>query len=361
MSNNNNNNNTNEDEELEGDLAPTITNLLQRSTLKWVFVGGKGGVGKTTCSCSVAIQMAKIRPSVLVISTDPAHNLSDAFNQKFTKYPTLVKGFDNLFAMEIDPKFDPESLGIPTGGIGGQGLPGGGPGGILGSDFMGLGDLMNSIPGIDEAMGFVEVMKQVQSMEYSLIIFDTAPTGHTLRFLSFPPTLEKAMNKLLSLKSRFGGLFSQFSSMMGGAGGEMDLTQFETIKRLVEEVNIQFKDSDLTTFIPVCIPEFLSLYETERLIQELAKFEMDVQDIIVNQILYPEKGSECKLCTTRSKMQNKYMSQMSDLYPDFHIIKLPLLNEEVRGVEAVSQFSKFLVEPFDPNSVPSSSSGGPSH
>jgi len=327
------------------ELAPTITNLLKRSALKWIFVGGKGGVGKTTCSCSVAIQIAKIRQSVLVISTDPAHNLSDAFNQKFTKYPTLVKGFDNLFAMEIDPKFDPESFGIP--GVAAQGMPP--TGGLLGGDFMGLGDFMNSIPGIDEAMGFVEIMKQVQSMEYSVIIFDTAPTGHTLRFLSFPPTLEKALNKLMSLRTRFGGLFSQFSSMMGG-GAEMDLSHFETIKRLVEEVNIQFKDSDLTTFIPVCIPEFLSLYETERLIQELAKFEMDVQDIIVNQILYPEKGSQCKLCDTRSKMQNKYLSQMKDLYPDFHLIKLPLLDKEVRGVEAVSEFSKFLIDPFDPNS-----------
>lgn len=312
----------------------TVQNVLDQDTLKWVFVGGKGGVGKTTCSSILGILLSQVRSSVLIISTDPAHNLSDAFQQRFTKSPTLVNGFSNLYAMEIDPTVEKEDT-VSSDGM---------------DDF--LSDLTNAIPGIDEAMSFAEMLKLVQTMDYSVIVFDTAPTGHTLRLLQFPSTLEKGLAKVMSLKSRFGGVLSQMTRLFGvdeEFGEAAILGKLEGMKDVVEEVNRQFKDPDLTTFVCVCIPEFLSLYETERLVQELAKFEIDTHNIIINQVIFDEEVVESKLLKARMRMQQKYLDQFYMLYDDFNITKLPLLPQEVCGVEALKGFSHHFLTPYQPS------------
>lgn len=322
------------------DLEPSLDNVLQQSSLRWIFVGGKGGVGKTTCSCALASLLAKQRDSVLLISTDPAHNISDAFDQKFTKYPTKVKGFHNLYAMEIDPALiDADEMPVDELGENPSGLSG------LAKEL--LSDFADSLPGIDEAKSFIQVMTLVKELQFSVVVFDTAPTGHTIRFLSMPSLFVKGLGKMTQLKGQFGGIFQQIMPALGIDGGSAKAQMMESLPA-IEQINAEFKDADKSTFICVCIAEFLSLYETERLVQELTKLHIDVHNIVVNQLLQPEKDREghvtCTMCASRHKIQSKYLEQIHDLYEDFHIIECPLLTEEVRGKERIEEFARNFID-----------------
>ena len=197
------------------------------------------------------------------------------------------------------------------------------------------------IPGVDEAMSFAEVLKQVKSLSYETIIFDTAPTGHTLRFLQFPTVMEKALAKLSQLSTQFGPMLNSVIGARGGLPGGQNLDEvlqkMESLRETIGEVNQQFKNADMTTFVCVCIPEFLSLYETERMIQELNSYEIDTHSIVVNQLLFPKKSNDCEQCNARRKMQKKYLDQIEELYDEFNVVKMPLLVEEVRGKEKLER------------------------
>lgn len=299
---------------------------------------------------SVAVQLALAKPNeqFLLISTDPAHNLSDAFCQKFGKDARKVEGLPNLSCMEIDPDAAMSDLQQQASQYNND------PNDPLKSM---MSDMTGSIPGIDEALSFMEVLKHIKNQKvlegeenantisYKTIIFDTAPTGHTLRFLQLPSTLEKLLSKFKDLSGKLGPMLS----MMGGGQQQDIFEKLNEVQKNVSEVNEQFTNPDLTTFICVCISEFLSLYETERMIQELMSYNMDVNSIVVNQLLFSDGDSHsCKRCESRWKMQKKYLDQMGELYEDYHLVKMPLLGSEIRGVENLKKFSKFLLKPYDP-------------
>jgi len=135
------------------------------------------------------------------------------------------------------------------------------------------------------------------------------------------------------------------------------LGKLEETQRVIGEVNKTFRDPEKTTFICVCIPEFLSLYETERLVQELTKYEIDVHNIVVNQVLFAEPDA-CRKLLARKRMQDKYLDQIHDLYEDFSVVVMPMLDNEVRGPDSLRAFSQYLINPYIPkdtvDGIPSS-------
>ena len=286
--------NTKKDKKMDEEMAPSLQNLVESESLQWIFVGGKGGVGKTTSSCSLATQLAATpikdattgeprQRRVLLISTDPAHNLSDAFNQKFGREPMSVTGVEGLEALEIDPQGVRDLTQGILDRLGGGGAVDEG----MQSAFGTLKDAFLSLPGIDEVSVLIHIMEEVKKLRYDVTVFDTAPTGHTLRLLSLPQTLTATVEKLQSLTG-ISGMLSQAGAVVSSTTGMTSAEISQTTKSFVEtvkEVQTQFKNHNLTTFVPVCIPEFLPVYETERLVQELCKYDIDVQNIIVNQVI----------------------------------------------------------------------------
>lgn len=355
-------------------MEGSLSSLLE-SSLKWIFVGGKGGVGKTTTSCSLAVLMASTPLAdsscdgglrtrrVLLVSTDPAHNLSDAFDQKVKSEPTPISGMEtSLFAMEIDPAHFVHGSFYSVASQSAYKMPGQASQGSEASTSSALQQLgsifkeaASNMPGIDELSVFVEVFKGVELLSFDVVIFDTAPTGHTLRLLSMPHTLTSTVEKIVNTEGATAMLSAAATMVLSATSNSTEdsssLSSFiQSWLTLAKEVQSLLTDDTKTAFVCVCIPEFLSVYETERLLQELMKCNIGCEHVVVNQlVLKPASEPPCRMCLARQNVQNKYLRQIDKLYEDFHVVKMPLMSNEVRGLKSLLQFSRFLREPYNVN------------
>ena len=317
--------------------------------LKIVMFGGKGGVGKTSCAASSAIWAAEHGRNTLIISTDPAHSLGDSLGIELSPgIPTPIEGIDKLTALEINPKANmAEFQGItninPLEEMGMDDMMGGMP--LLGD----LEDLTSmNPPGIDEALAIGKILEFIETEhDFDLVIFDTAPTGHTLRFLGLPETLSGWIGKLIKMRMRLGNMLGAFKRMFTREEKKKD-NSLDVLERLNQSI-INAKD-DLTnpiknSFVIVMIPEEMAILETGRLLNELVKYEIPVSNIVVNQ-LYQETNEFCDFCKNRREMQQKNLGKIKEVFKDKLnkiLIEVPLFKEEIREYEKLKEMGEYLI------------------
>ncbi|MFO7796851.1 MAG: ArsA family ATPase [Promethearchaeati archaeon] len=318
--------------------------------LQMVMFGGKGGVGKTSCATSSAIWAAEHGKRTLIISTDPAHSLGDSLGLELPPgEPTLVKEVENLTALEINPKANMSEFEGMTNinPIEEMGIPGMGEMGMFGE----LQELSSmNPPGIDEALAFAKVLEFIETdHDYDLIIFDTAPTGHTLRFLGLPETLSGWIGKLLKLRLKIGNIFGSIKSFFSRSEEEEDegnsLELLEKLNESIKNARDDLMNPSVNSFIIVMIPEEMAIAETGRLINQLIKYQIPSSNIIVNQ-LFPDTHELCDFCESRRNMQQKHLKRIKEIFGEKmnkNVVEVPLFKEEIREYQMLKKMAEFLV------------------
>ncbi len=357
---------------------------------EYVLYGGKGGVGKTTMAAATALASARGGVSTLVVSTDPAHSLSDAFETDVPTDPARIHEDVPLYAAEIDPEAalagdgpfgadgslgDLGGLGDLLGGAGGGG-PFGGAGGEDGGPFGGTaGDdgpfadaaddfeddadapdgpmdtlLGGAMPGADEAAAMRVLLEYLEDERFDRVVVDTAPTGHTLRLLQLPEVMDTMVGRLVRFRERIQGLVDGVTGLFGGGEDDDgdDLGDLRALRERVERLRAALRDPARTDFRVVMVPEKMSVVESERLLARLGEFGVPVGTVVVNKVMedladvaadveghqYVSPSLEdCEFCQRRWDVQQAALGAAHDVFRGHDVERVPLFADEVQGTE----------------------------
>lgn len=333
---------------------PTTTafeELAAGKERKYIMVSGKGGVGKTSLSASLAVRLAGAGHATLVVSTDPAHSLSDSLAQDVSGgKPVPVEGTDlPLWGLEVDPEAASASLkagAVRDDGKGIRDFLGGFGLGALADQLadLRLGDLLDTPPpGLDEAVAIAKVVEIAESAEYarfSRIVIDTAPTGHTLRLLGVPAFVDAALGKVVRLRQKLGVAGTAVRALFG-AGAETQeeaVAKLEKLRAQVRLAGALFRDADATEFVIATIPTELAIAESARLLTALRADGVPVKRVVVNQVIGPGDGDAFLGARLRDQAAALGTIAADPVLAALPTATAPLLDLEVRGVPALRYF-----------------------
>jgi len=302
---------------------------LKEDALKLILFGGKGGVGKTTCASSAGLYLAKEGFKTLVVSTDPAHSLSDSLGQKIGDEIKEVRGVNKLSALEVNAQFALSQFKIryesqikkifDT------------------STYLDQEDVDSMfalpIPGIDEVMGFKTIIDLIDEAKFDKYIVDTAPTGHALRLLALPQLLDEWIKVLARMRWKYRYMVESFSGKYNPDEGDDFLVE---MKKTVKKIENMLKDRKRCEFVAVTIPEDMAILETERLVSDLNNYGIKVKQLLVNNVL---ESRDCQFCRERSNAQEEYIGKIRNKFSNLKTTILPLQAIEVKGIEALDKFA----------------------
>jgi arsenite-transporting ATPase len=313
--------------------------LALAQSKKVLFVGGKGGVGKTTVASSLAVKVAQRGRRVLLVSTDPAHNLGHIFSCKIGN--KIVSLTPQLSVTELDPKQTTEKHLKSVAVVLRELMP---------ERLWGEIDkhiaLSKEAPGMHEAAlleRIAEIVTQALN-DYDLVIFDTAPSGHTARLMALPE-LMSAWTEGLMKRQQKSESYDKALNALGSGKSDETLSRDEKIRailskrqQLFSELRSVLKDKAVTAFIIVLAAERLPVLETIEFDEQLKRNGINVAAMVVNK---RASLSEGELLAERSRQEEHYLELLRKKLPKIPYIEIPLQAGEVNGIEALEGFGVY--------------------
>jgi len=307
--------------------------------MRIILVTGKGGVGKTTVSAATALKSADLGYSTLVMSTDPAHSLADAFDVALGDEPTGV--VPNLEAQQIDSQQRlEESWGEVRDHL------------TELFDWSGLKGIeaeeLTVFPGMDELFSLATVRDHARSEKYDVIVVDCAPTAETLRLLSLPEVMSWYMDKMFPIGRRVAKVVRPVMSKVSTIP-IADEAVFDAVARFYDRldgIREILSDSEVTTARLVMNPEKMVISEARRTYTYLGLFGYSVDAAIVNRIL-PDNVSDPYFARWH-EIQKAHLVDVEDGFADTDVRMLRLFEEEMVGIDLLRLVAAELYEDTDP-------------
>ncbi|ADQ65884.1 arsenite efflux ATP-binding protein arsa [Halogeometricum borinquense DSM 11551] len=300
---------------------------------KFVFFGGKGGVGKTTLASAYALKCAREGLDTLVVSTDPAHSTSDVFDQQFGDDPQAVEGETNLAAMEVDPDTEVERHLMETKrAMGDQVSP------AMVNEIDRQIEMAHQTPGAYEAAlmdRFIEVMRSAD--EFDRVVFDTSPTGGTLRLLSLPDLLESWIDRLVYKREKSIDLYEKAAIGNNEPRRMMDgdpiLDRLRTRKERFEFAGETLREN--AAFFLVVNPDELSIRETRRAIDDLESYDLTICGLAANRLTPEpephEEGRGARFLRDRVETERERLRELREDFRYPVVAEVATRVSEVKG------------------------------